>query len=129
MISWLEKESAVPWIVVLCMAIFIFYTSSISFKAGQANFDILPFIYHFSIFFLFCLFLMIALVKGKNTTFLVLAILIAILYGVSDELHQLFVPGRSASVYDIVVDTFGIFYATLIYSISIQYRKNGKNSH
>ena len=126
MISWLEKESAIPWVIVLCIAVFIFYVSSVSFKAGQANYDFLPFIYHFSVFFLFGLFLMIALARGENSAFFFLATIIAIVYGISDEIHQIFVPGRSASVYDILVDSFGIFYAMLIYSISIQYRKNGK---
>jgi VanZ family protein len=35
------------------------------------------------------------------------AILIASLYGVSDEYHQLFVPGRSFDVLDMVADAIG----------------------
>jgi VanZ family protein len=35
------------------------------------------------------------------------AILISSLYGVSDEYHQLFVPGRSFDVLDIAADTIG----------------------
>jgi VanZ family protein len=34
-------------------------------------------------------------------------ILAASLYGVSDELHQFFVPGRVASVYDVATDVAG----------------------
>lgn len=36
-----------------------------------------------------------------------LSLLIAGLYGVSDEVHQYFVPGRSASVYDAIADVAG----------------------
>jgi VanZ family protein len=36
-----------------------------------------------------------------------LAIVIATLYGVSDEYHQRFVPGRSFDVLDMVADTIG----------------------
>ncbi len=36
-----------------------------------------------------------------------LAILIASLYGVSDEIHQYFVPGRFCDPWDWVVDTLG----------------------
>ena len=35
------------------------------------------------------------------------AIVAAALYGVSDEFHQSFVPGRDASVIDIIVNTLG----------------------
>jgi len=38
-----------------------------------------------------------------------LPILIAVLYGVSDEFHQSFVPARDASVMDLVSDTVGAF--------------------
>jgi len=36
-----------------------------------------------------------------------LAVAIAILYGFSDEVHQLFVPGRSFSVLDLLFDSIG----------------------
>ena len=36
-----------------------------------------------------------------------LSLLIAGLYGVSDEVHQLFVPGRSASPFDALADLAG----------------------
>ncbi len=35
------------------------------------------------------------------------AIVLATLYGVSDEFHQLFVPGRSADPYDVLADCVG----------------------
>ncbi|HEY9204660.1 MAG TPA: VanZ family protein, partial [Candidatus Methanoperedens sp.] len=36
------------------------------------------------------------------------AIIIGILYGASDELHQFFVPGRTASIMDLVADSLGV---------------------
>jgi VanZ family protein len=42
-----------------------------------------------------------------------LAPLITIAYGVSDELHQLFVPGRTAELYDLVADASGAVIATV----------------
>ena len=40
---------------------------------------------------------------------LLLAALIGLAYGASDELHQLFVPGRNSSVLDWYADALGIF--------------------
>lgn len=42
-----------------------------------------------------------------NTHLLFIAAIITVLYGISDELHQIFVPGRTASIADIVADTLG----------------------
>jgi VanZ family protein len=45
-----------------------------------------------------------------------LAVLLASLYGVSDEAHQAFVPGRSADAVDWLADTVGALAAvTLLY--------------
>lgn len=52
----------------------------------------------------------IALSKsGIKRYVFILAFLISTLYGVSDELHQSFVPGRDASIYDLLADTIGAF--------------------
>jgi len=42
------------------------------------------------------------------------AIVLSTLYGVSDELHQLFVPGRSADPYDVLADSVGATIAASI---------------
>ncbi len=38
---------------------------------------------------------------------LLLALCFAILYGISDEWHQTFVPNRFGSPFDVLIDTFG----------------------
>jgi len=47
---------------------------------------------------------------------LALAVLLAILYGASDEFHQSFVPGRSATAFDVVVDALGAILAVTLYA-------------
>ncbi len=49
------------------------------------------------------------LVHGKAVTFrlCILAVLLSGMYGASDEFHQLFVSGRSASIRDVMIDTVG----------------------
>ena len=45
--------------------------------------------------------------RGITWTRGLLAIALATLYGVTDEAHQLFVPGRSADRYDVIADCVG----------------------
>lgn len=42
--------------------------------------------------------------------------LIAVFYGISDEIHQYFVPGRHCSLHDVFADTFG---ALIAYSVAL----------
>ena len=43
-----------------------------------------------------------------------LAVLLATLFGVSDEIHQYFVPGRHADVLDVVADAVGALIGALV---------------
>jgi VanZ family protein len=48
-------------------------------------------------------------VKNKGLNGLIIrSALLCLLYGISDEFHQTFVPNRFASVYDLLADGFGI---------------------
>jgi len=44
------------------------------------------------------------------------AVAIASVYGISDEFHQSFVPGRDASVFDLLVNTVGATIAVVVWS-------------
>ncbi len=45
---------------------------------------------------------------------LLITILFVLFYGISDEFHQLFTPGRSTDPYDVMADTIGgLLYATV----------------
>lgn len=56
---------------------------------------------------------------GTNDTLrknaIVLGILVGTLYALSDEIHQLFVPGRSADIIDVLADFVGIIVAQLFF--------------
>lgn len=46
---------------------------------------------------------------------LLLSIFLAFLYACTDEFHQLFVPGRSGQIIDVLLDTFGASVGVFIY--------------
>lgn len=43
------------------------------------------------------------------------SVLFGMIYGITDELHQLFVPGRLSSVSDVFIDSVGSFLGSLFY--------------
>ncbi|HII14898.1 MAG TPA: VanZ family protein [Nanoarchaeota archaeon] len=53
----------------------------------------------------------------------VLSVAITALYGVSDEIHQLFVPGRVFSVYDIIADAVGASVILVFYVLEKKMNK------
>lgn len=57
--------------------------------------------------------------KHENRSIIV-AITISIIYAISDEFHQTFIPGRSGEFRDVLIDSFGaltgiIFYVVLLF--------------
>jgi VanZ family protein len=120
MIKLLEKYSKVSWLFVIIIAGVIFYLSSLTFSMDTPGTNIYAIMYHIFAFFWLGFFLILALVKGKNKNLIFLAIILAFLYGVSDEIHQLFVPGRYFTFSDISLNLFGALCASLIYVFSLK---------
>ncbi|MCI7702262.1 MAG: VanZ family protein [Tenericutes bacterium] len=70
--------------------------------------------------------LMISLVReylGINTKALLVALFICILYACSDEVHQLFVVGRSCEVKDMIIDSVGSGVGITLYYLGYLFRK------
>ncbi|MEH7224979.1 VanZ family protein [Bacillus sp. JJ1566] len=68
---------------------------------------------------LYGLWVLFFLVQGKFTPKTsILAAVLSIAYGFSDELHQYFVPYRSATVIDLVKDTIGVLVLFSIVKVS-----------
>lgn len=57
---------------------------------------------------------------------MVLAILICVIYAITDEFHQLFVPGRGGQIKDVIIDSVGALVGILIYNFrrTKDYEKN-----
>ena len=52
--------------------------------------------------------------SGIKKYVLMLAFLIATLYGISDEIHQAFVPGRDAGIDDVIADSIGASLGSIL---------------
>jgi len=128
MISWFEKHNKLSWLITILIAVIIFYLSSLSFELGTPgpSWPQKSSFYHYIVFFFFSFFLLISLVQGKKQNLIFLGIIIAVLYGILDEIHQLFIPGRFFTIPDILTDSAGILSAAALYSLLIL--KKFKNS-
>lgn len=117
-LKYLEKHRIIPLIILLLLAAEIFYFSSISSTPESPVKGInMAVIYHIIVFFLFTFFLIIT-IKGSSKLkpkHIIWVLIISILYAISDEIHQLFVPGRFSTIKDILIDLIGILLAILIY--------------
>lgn len=84
---------------------------------------------HFTEYFILGLILILFLQTKEKLTakYIILAIIFCVLYATSDEIHQLFVDGRSCKIMDIIIDTCGSSLAILgftsIYKITTNLKK------
>ena len=118
MIEWFEQNRRVSLIITFLIGVAIFLISSIpgSITQGIGSNGVAT-AYHFFVFFLFHSFLLIS-IKGQKEmrlTYTITAIILSITYAILDEIHQLYIPLRTASTGDILIDSLGIFLSAVIY--------------
>lgn len=73
---------------------------------------------HFTIYMILGI-LVTLLVREYNVSFnkcLFISLLVCLLYSISDEVHQLFVIGRSGEIRDVLIDTSGSFIGIFIFN-------------
>lgn len=95
----------VRWVPAAAWAGVIFWFSALPGSSVPGRFSTLG---HFAVYAVFGALLVFALGKHDARAFLT-AVLIASLYGISDEFHQSFVPARTPDAVDWGVDTAGAF--------------------
>lgn len=104
-------KSLLHWFPALIYAILIF---SLSQQSDPPGADLAPdHLLHFIEYGLFSLTVAWGLTRGARLPLsgrlASLAFLISVIYGAVDEFHQLFIPGRNASIYDFLADSLGAF--------------------
>lgn len=107
------------WIPLYVYAGLIFYFSSIPKPLPPIHipqFDKLMHIVEYSVFgYLAARALKNSAKKAFFENFKILAVLISVLYGISDEFHQMFISERNVSVFDVMADAVGGALGVFIY--------------
>ena len=78
---------------------------------------------HMFLYFGFGIFLHLTF-KNSENKFLrkyaaIFAVILGFIYGITDEIHQLYVPGRTASVHDLLADGIGVIIAQILFILFI----------
>lgn len=109
-----------PAVLYMGILFFVSAQSTLPQVPGAFGFDKLQ---HFLAYGVLGLLLLRAVQMSKGWTLKTygLALFFASLYGVSDEIHQKFVPGRSADPLDWMSDTLGAAIALMIFFLIRDY--------
>jgi VanZ family protein len=112
------NNSFFRWGAVALWMVLIFLGSSIPLKAIPSGPEIAPFIVHFIEYFVLAGLLIFAITEGfakkPHPFVLFTAFTVSLFYGISDELHQLYVPGRVTDMLDLGVDAAGALFACFV---------------
>lgn len=106
-----------PWAAVLVWAGLLFWQSSSSGQGGL--FELLPAgsdkLAHGLAYLVFGG--VAALATGSRSS----GALLAVLFGISDEIHQSYVPGRSPEIWDLVADSIGALIGAFLAPWLVRY--------
>ena len=86
---------------------------------------------HASVYFVLCIFVANLILEVKNKlkiTYGIISIGICFLYACTDELHQLFVDGRTGQFTDVLIDTAGAILGCIVFYIiyKLRHKKSKK---
>lgn len=110
--TWFKAFS---WAVVLTYMGGIFYVSGLQMPHREPPFPHLDKILHFCAYFGLAFLTAHAYAMGTSRKRFWIAFCVASLYGLSDEFHQSFVPGRDVSFWDWVADTTGAWFGAYLF--------------
>ena len=107
------------WLPVFIYCLLIYIQSSWPLPISIPDIDFIDKAFHFIIYFVLGALFFRAMgniySESRISRRVLLAIIFSSLYGISDEIHQYFVPGRTADSYDAVADMLGSICGAFIY--------------
>lgn len=122
MFEYLEQRKI--WLVYLPLALYwiILFTATTLPGNQLPDLHLSDKIEHFSAFFILAVLLNLALIFQRKSFVLfkyaaLVTIVITLSYGAIDELHQIFIPGRSADIRDWLADSTGVILGVFILNL------------
>ena len=119
MFEYLEKRKV--WLVYIPLVVYwlILFTATTLPAERLPSVGFTDKINHFIAYFILAILVNLTLIYQRKSRLLfekapIATIVICLFYGALDEVHQLFVPGRSAETLDWVADASGTFAGILI---------------
>jgi len=114
-----QCKSILLWAAPAIWAGMIFYLSHLSGDETPSLswFPHMDKLLHFALYAILAILLYLALRRERNVPTrkaALYALAVSLIYGVSDEIHQSFVPGRCAAVADLAADSLGTMLAICI---------------
>lgn len=101
----------VRWAPAVLLMTFLFVSSSLP-GATVSEVKLYDALAHKAVHVLLYFLLTTAMYKGTKN--IELAVVLAVFYGVTDEIHQQFTPTRSGNIYDVGVDAFAAVLAGVV---------------
>jgi len=106
-----------PLAVIYAVLIFLF--SAVPYlSAPRTKFQLVDKFYHLIEFGVFSFLLFLVFFKSNSNVFKkrpqLFSVIFGVAYALSDEIHQKFVPGRSADLFDFLADCAGVILVQVI---------------
>ncbi|HJV16525.1 MAG TPA: VanZ family protein [Bacillales bacterium] len=102
--------------------------------SGHIGFDLAQFDHivrknaHFFVYLVLGVLVYNALKRSGRNRNILLAFMICVLYAISDEIHQMFVPGRGPGIKDVLIDSTGAIVGIGMYWVIGRKRQRIKSS-
>jgi VanZ family protein len=115
------KRFVLYWLPLILYCLFIYIQSSHPSPEQIPSFPLVDKVLHFTAYgimgILFYRAYQTLRIKDNTRILMLLSVVSASLYGISDEIHQSFVPFRQAEVADVVADIIGAFSGVWLYRL------------
>jgi len=121
------KRFFLYWLPLILYCLFIYIQSAHPSPEQIPSFPLVDKVLHFFAYgfmgFLFYRAYQTLRIKDNIQLLMLLSVVSASLYGISDEIHQSFVPFRDASVGDVIADIIGAFSGVYLYQLAVVSRQ------